>query len=113
MMNRWYDKHENLGHNIELMKKMSPSCRNGLIDGIMVIIKSFNPTLLDDFVLDFPMDIYRHRWYDKDPYLWLTINGLCYASGKLQDAVGCYMEEERLKAENAVRIMETKAELRV
>ena len=75
-MKRWYEKHTVLSRNIELMKDMTDQQRDQLALGIMRIIKEQNPTLLDDFVENFPMEIHRKRWYDQDPYLWLIINGL-------------------------------------
>lgn len=29
--------------------------------------------------MEFPLEILRRRWYDKDPYVWLLFNGLRYA----------------------------------
>jgi len=94
-MNRWYDKYENLGEYIEGMKTMSTSRRDQLIQGIMDIIKKHHPTLLDQFVMDFPLDLSRKRWYDSDPYLWLTINGLQYATPDVLETVTLYMESEQ------------------
>lgn len=94
-MNRWYDKHEKLGRNIDLMKKMTRPQLNHSLQGILEIIKDFNPTLLDDFVLDFPMDMYQKRWYDKDPYLWITINGLSFGNNMLWDSVAAWLEKEQ------------------
>jgi hypothetical protein len=98
-MNRWYDKHKKLGHDIDLMETMSESQRTRTLQGILEIIQEFNPTLLDDFVLDFPMDIYQKRWYDKDPYLWITLNGLSFGNKKLWDSVAALIELELEKAE--------------
>ena len=93
-MNRWYDKHEKLGHHIDLMKGMSPSQRDRILQGILELIKDNNPTLLDDFVLDFPIDIYQKRWYDKDPYLWITVNGLSFGNKDIWDSVATWMEQK-------------------
>lgn len=93
-MNRWYDKHEKLGRNIDRMKGIGKSQMDHLLRGILEIIKDYNPTLLDDFVLDFPMDMYQKRWYDKDPYLWITINGLSFGPKSLWDSVATWMEQE-------------------
>jgi hypothetical protein len=93
-MNRWYDKHESLGRNLDLMKDMKPPRRIFLLEGINKVIRDYKPTLLDDFVLEFPMDIYQKRWYDKDPYLWITINGLSYGDKKLWEAVAVWLESK-------------------
>ena len=96
-MKRWYEKHTVLSRNIELMRDMTDQQRDHLALGIMRIIKEQNPTLLDDFVENFPMEIHRKRWYDQDPYLWLIINGLEYAKNDLISNVECYLEIESAK----------------
>jgi hypothetical protein len=45
------------------------------------------------------MDIYQKRWYDKDPYLWITLNGLSFGNKKLWDSVAALIELELEKAE--------------
>lgn len=94
-MKRWYEKHTVLSRNIDLMMDMDEERRDYLVRGIMNVIRRYSPTLLDDFVHDFPLDIQRKRWYDKDPYLWLTFNGLQYGSDKLISQVESYLETER------------------
>lgn len=91
-MSRWYDKHTILSRAIDLMRDMDDEQRDHLMPGIMKIIRQRCPTLLDDFVDDFPMDIHRKRWYDQDPYFWLTINALQYAQDDLIRAVESYLE---------------------
>jgi len=92
-MARWYDKHKRLAVYLEMFKEMEPDKRDELIKGIMVLIKENNPTLLDDFVMDFPMELQRRRWYDKDPYLWIIFNGLKYADRDLIEEVVKYFEK--------------------
>lgn len=92
-MSRWYDKYEKLGKHLDSLKEMEPIKRDNLIKGIMVIIKEENPDLLEDFVMEFPKEIRRRRWYDHDPYLWLLINGLKYGKEKLLKKVTVYLEE--------------------
>ena len=93
-MNRWYDKYEKLGKFIDGMKDMAVSPRDHLVRGIMKIMRKRSPDLLENFVLDFPLELSRQRWYDQDPYLWLTINGLQYAEIDLLETVANYLEEE-------------------
>lgn len=95
-MNRWYDKYEKLGDQIDRLKFTKRSHRDQLVQGVMKIIKKDTPSLLDRFVMDFPLDILRRRWYDKDPYLWLIINGLKYADKDLLDKVTEFLEEENM-----------------
>ena len=90
---RWYDQYEVLGRHIDSLKEMETGRRDLLVRGIQEIIQQHSPSLLDESVLDFPLELARQRWYDKDPYLWLTINGLQRADLDLLETVALYMEE--------------------
>ena len=90
---RWYDQYEVLGRHIDSLKDMNVSRRNLLVSGIQEIIEQHSPRLLEESILDFPLDLARQRWYDKDPYLWLTINGLQQADPDLLETVALYLEE--------------------
>lgn len=90
--NRWYDKHPTLAVLLENLRDISGEKRDAIISGVMGVIKLDAPNLLDRYVLDFPLDIKRRRWYDRDPYLWLIFNGLKYASKKLLTAVTKYLQ---------------------
>jgi hypothetical protein len=92
--NRWYDKHPKLALLLEGLCTIKGSQRNTIICGIMEIIKLSTPNLLEQYVLDFPLDIKRRRWYDRDPYLWLIFNGLKYANSKLLTNVTRFLHEE-------------------
>ncbi len=100
-MSRWYDKYEKLGNYIDAMKDMAASRRDHLIKGVVYIIRKDNPDLLEKFVMDFPLEFSRQRWYDKDPYLWLTINGLQYGDPDLLETVALYLEEQNEQWEAA------------
>lgn len=91
---RWYDHYETLGRHIDSLKEMKANRRDHLVKGIQKIMQQHSPKLLDDSVIDFPLDSARLRWYDKDPYLWLTINGLQQANPDLLETVSLYLEEE-------------------
>lgn len=97
-MNRWYDKYEKLGRFIDGMKDMATSQRDQLVRGIMEIMRKHSPDLLEKFVLDFTLELSRQRWYDKDPYLWLTINGLQHAELDVLETVSNFLEEENIKS---------------
>lgn len=92
-MARWYDKHDELGRYLDLMAEMHPKERDEFVKGIMGIIKKNKPDLLTDLVLEFPLDLFRRRWYDKDPYLWLLFNGLEYVDDNLLKKVIDYFKE--------------------
>ena len=100
-MSRWYDQYEKLGNYIDAMKNMAVSRRDHLIKGVVGIIRKDNPDLLEKFVMDFPLEFTRQRWYDKDPYLWLTINGLQHGDPDLLETVALYLEEQNEQWETA------------
>jgi hypothetical protein len=92
--NRWYDKYPQLALLLESLCTIKGSQRNTIISGIMEIIKLTTPNLLEQYVIDFPLDIKRRRWYDRDPYLWLIFNGLKYANSKLLTTVTRFLQKE-------------------
>jgi hypothetical protein len=92
-MKRWYDKHPRLAKHIESFKVMPPHQRDKLISAVMSLIKNDNPGLFEEFVMDFPLDLFRRRWYDKDPYLWLLVNGLKHAGPDLIKKTIKYLNE--------------------
>ncbi len=98
---RWYDKYEKLGRHIDAMKDMESKRRDTLLQGIMAIIRRHSPDLLENFILEFPLDNSRQRWYDRDPYLWLTINGLQHGRPDLLETIALYMAEEEEVANQA------------
>ena len=99
-MARWYDAHEKLCRNIDKLKFTERNLRDYMVSKVMKVIKCHDPHLLDKFVARFPLDIQRRRWYDKDPYLWLVINGLEYGSAELLDKVADLLEEEQKNAKS-------------
>jgi hypothetical protein len=91
---RWYDKHKRLAECLEGLRFIPRKSRDKIIGGVMAFIKEDQPDLLDKFVLDFPLDIQRRRWYDKDPYLWLVFNGLRYADKSILMKVMRYLSRQ-------------------
>ena len=89
---RWYDQHPKLARLLESFKEMPRKQRDSLICGVMAIIKNYDSKLLDKYVMEFPLNLYRRRWYDKDPYLWLMFNGLRYAERSLLKKVAFYLD---------------------
>jgi len=94
---RWYDRYPELRRQLDGIKEMEEERRDYLIQGIMRLIKEHHPSLLEEFVIHFPLEINRRRWYDRDPYLWLVINGLQYASADLLTKVTAFLEQEEHK----------------
>ncbi len=84
--NRWYDKKPELGKYIDRLKEIKKSERDSILLKIKDLIIKNNQEIVDKYVFDFPITMKR-RWYDKDPYSWLTINSLKFADGDLVNKV--------------------------
>lgn len=91
MHNRWYDKHARLAGFLEQFRTMEVKDRDTLIQEIMKIVKKHDGAAFEEFVMDFPLDIERRRWYDNDPYLWLIFNGLSYVDNECLAKVTDYL----------------------
>ncbi len=92
-MTRWYDQYEVLTRSLEVLKGMSRKERHPLVKDVLTIIRKEAPEIIDDTVMDYPLDSHRRRWYDRDPYLWLMVNSLQYAEPSLVRKVAIFMEE--------------------
>lgn len=92
-MKRWYDKHPELAQYLERFRTMEVKRRDTLVKGIVALARKSAPSIFEDFLLDFPLDLHRRRWYDRDPYLWLMFNGLAYAKEDVVGAVTRYLRE--------------------
>ncbi|MBD3422313.1 MAG: hypothetical protein GF398_19545 [Chitinivibrionales bacterium] len=93
MSKRWYDGYEKLAFYLEQLKGMEHQHRDKLIKAILEIIRAKAPHLMEDFLLEFPLDMQRRRWYDQDPYLWLMINGMRFGEDDLIKEVIDYFEK--------------------
>jgi hypothetical protein len=91
---RWYDAHEEFAILLESLKTAKAGDRNRIVAGVLDIITADAPMLLEKYLLDFPLDQKRRRWYDRDPYLWLMVNGLEHARVKLLRKVTVFMSEK-------------------
>ncbi len=91
-MNRWYDAYQKLPGALESLKGRKPAHRDRIIAHVIELIHDNAPGLLEKYLLDFPLDQKRRRWYDQDPYLWLMVNGLQYAAPGLLKKVTKYLE---------------------
>jgi hypothetical protein len=90
---RWYDNIPELREHIEKLRDMDQEKRNSIFEGIKRLDRDFDTKLIDQHVMDFPMN-YKRRWYDRDPYAWLIINALKYADRKLLQNVVDYLKGE-------------------
>ncbi len=90
--NRWYDNYPDLSIRIEKIKNLNKEERNRIILAMKDIIIDYDYELLNRYVLEFPMT-HNRRWYDKDPFSWLTINGLKYANKELLNKIITYLKK--------------------
>lgn len=96
-MQRWYDTHE-IGKYLDCLQDMNKKERDPIINGIMQLVKK-NGFEVDKYVMSFPLESLRRRWYDKDPYLWIIFNGLQNANKKLLDEIAEYMKKALFEVE--------------
>lgn len=80
---RWYDANKELAAALEKLKLLEGDEQDRIVVHVIGLIHDHAHGLLEKYILDFPLDMKRRRWYDKDPYLWLMVNGLKYASPQL------------------------------
>lgn len=92
--NRWYDRDPQLANYLNSFQHMNKKLRDELTTGIIEIVRENNSTLIDDHVLEFPLDLPQRRWYDKDPYLWLIFNGLRMADDTLLHSIKKYLKKK-------------------
>ena len=93
-MKRWYDKYPKLAKYLDSFKGMHPKTRDNLVKGVLTLINENDPdTIMENFVMEFPLDIYKKRWYDDDPYLWLIFNSLQNAGDTLKEKVASFLEQ--------------------
>ena len=90
---RWYDAYPDLSILFEKMKNIDKEKRENILTKIKDLIIEIEPHLIDDNVLSFPMN-QKRRWYDKDPYSWLIINSLEYATIELINKVTELIDKE-------------------
>jgi len=90
---RWYDENSELARFFELIQGMQNQDRVTVVQGILTIINKANPTLIENFIAEYRLDLYHHRWYDSDPYLWLIYNGLALGGSSLTTRVIGYLKE--------------------
>ncbi|RPJ08849.1 MAG: hypothetical protein EHM28_03190 [Spirochaetaceae bacterium] len=91
---RWYDINSELAWFFEQIQGMQNQDRVSVVQGILTIINKANPALIEDFISNYRMDLYHHRWYDSDPYLWLIYNGLSMGGKNLTTEVVQYLKQK-------------------
>lgn len=98
---RWYEYDDRLNRYIEGLRDIPHFERYRLVQGMMCLITEYQDDLLDRFVLDFPLEIDNGQWYDRDPDLWLVINGLQYGDQQLHHQIAAYLSAKMDKEDTA------------
>lgn len=92
---RWYDRYRKLAKHLDGLKEIDPDMRTRIVRRILSLMRTEYPNLVSaDSALEFPLDFQRRRWYDKDPYLWLVMNGLSHAPEPFLQKVAVILEQE-------------------
>ncbi|MCX7726277.1 MAG: hypothetical protein N2053_05460 [Chitinispirillaceae bacterium] len=104
---RWYDKHEKLANHLEKLKIMPPKQRNELLKDLITFGRLLDPDLFEKHLLEYPLDLKKRRWYDDDPYLWVVVNGLKFASDEILKKVVAFFDKQTEKVDKKNKV-ETK-----
>jgi hypothetical protein len=74
---------------------MESGKRDRIVRSVLELVNTRNPELVSPYAaIDFPLELFRRRWYDNDPYLWLVINGLQNADLELIEKVTVLLKKE-------------------
>lgn len=76
---RCCDRHEGLSPALQKLRTTKERDRDNIVEAIKKIISKSDPDFIDNFFKKLPLNLDRRRWYDRDVYLWLVLNSLCYA----------------------------------
>ena len=85
--NRWYDHHDHLAEAFELLRETHGSKRERYVNKCLELITKQAPDAIEKHHLEFPLEGDRRRWYDVDPYLWIMVNSLEFASHEVRTSV--------------------------
>ncbi len=92
--NRWYDKHEALANHLESLKTMPKRRLNEMLKDLIALARLLHPTLFEEHLLEYPLDMKKRRWYDDDPYLWILVNGLRFAEDEVIRKVVAFFDKQ-------------------
>lgn len=91
-MKRWYDDHENLSRLLEQLKTVHPKNSFEIVDGLVKILRESDPAIMTNFEIPSDIERWNKRWYDNDPFYWLSINCLRRAQPAVINKVEKYLE---------------------
>jgi hypothetical protein len=81
---RWHDKDPVLRVALQKLAELPERQQEVLMMDLQRVIMKYDDRLIERNVSKFSI---RRRWYDKNPYTWLIINSLKYASPELREKV--------------------------
>jgi hypothetical protein len=88
---RWYDKREGLSAALDKLRSADGDRREIIIEGVREIVTRRDPNFIDKVCDQFPLNPFRRRWYDDNPYLWLVVNSLRYADDETLNEVVAFI----------------------
>ena len=91
---RWYDNNKELSRVLNDIKSLETDLRIQVVQGVLNLVNNANPNLIENFIANYRFDIFKNRWYDEDPYLWLIYNGLYYGDEKLKNDVIEFLKQK-------------------
>lgn len=87
---RWHDKDPVLRIALLRLAELPERQQEVLMMDLQRLIMKYDDGLIERNVSKFSI---RRRWYDKNPYTWLIINSLKYASAELREKVSEFFLE--------------------
>ncbi len=87
---RWHDKDPVLRIALQKLAELPERQQEVLMMDVQRIIIKYDDGLIERNVSKFAI---RRRWYDENPYTWLVINSLKYASPELRGKVSEFFLE--------------------
>lgn len=101
---RWYDRYQKLAKHLDGLKDTDPDVRTRIVRRVLSLMRTEYPDLVSaDSAMEFPLDFQRRRWYDKDPYLWLVMNGLSHAPEPFLQKIAIILEQESVMLRMAAK----------
>ena len=85
---RWHDQDPILRDLLEKVKNLTEKEQDQVMMELKYIINKHDDTLIGSHIEEYRL---RRRWYDKNPYTWLVINALKYASPELIEQVKAFL----------------------
>lgn len=90
---RWYDKHPEFAHHLELLKHLPRERAQIIFEEIRLIMQEREPDLIEEHIEEFPLSLNKRRWYDKEPYSWIIVNALKFSKDETLDLISDFLKK--------------------